>query len=401
MTDAYIYDALRTPRGKGKTTGALYEVKPVNLLGASLNALQKRTQLVTEHVDDVIIGCVTPLNGQGFNIAKTGLLYANWHERVSGMQLNRYCASGLEAVNLAATKIRSGWEELVVAGGVESMSRVPMGSDGGALIFDPEVINKVQYIPQGVSADLIASMEGFSREAIDSYALRSHQRAQQAWEKGYFNHSIVPIYDQNGLLILDKDEMIRPASTLEDLTSLEPSFAQVGNHGFDEMALHKYPIVEKINHIHTAGNSSGITDGASLILLGNEEKGKALSLKPRAKVLSIANVSVDPTLMLTGAVPATQKALQRAGMDIKDIDLWECNEAFAAIPILFQRELGIPDDIINVNGGAIAMGHPLGATGAMLLNILLDELERRNLSTGLVTLCVGGGMGVATIIERV
>lgn len=401
MTDAYIYDAIRTPRGEGKPSGALYEVKPIELLSTTLEALRVRNQLPTEEVDDVIIGCVTPINGQGFNIAKAGLLLAQWHERVSGMQINRYCASGLEAVNLAATKIRSGWEDLIVAGGVESMSRVPIGTDGGALIFDPEVINAVQYVPQGISADLIASMDGFDREMVDNYALRSQQRAAQAWEKGYFNNSIIPIYDNNGLLILNKDEHMRPESDLTDLAKLPPAFAETGNQGFDVMAIHKYPEVERIHHVHTAGNSSGIVDGASLVLVGNETLGKKLNLKKRARIRSIANVSVEPTVMLTGAIPATERALKRAKMSVKDIDLWECNEAFAAIPLKFQQAFDLNDDILNVNGGAIAMGHPLGATGAMLLNTLLDEMERRDLSTGLVTLCVGGGMGVATIIERV
>ncbi|MEL7020155.1 MAG: acetyl-CoA C-acetyltransferase [Bacteroidota bacterium] len=401
MTDAFIYDAIRTPRGRGKSNGALYEVKPIELLSTSLEALRQRHELPTEQVDDVIIGCVTPINGQGFNIAKAGLLLAQWHERVSGMQINRYCASGLEAVNLAATKIRSGWERLIVAGGVESMSRVPIGSDGGALVFDPDVINGVQYVPQGISADLLASREGFDRATVDAYALRSQQRAAYAWEQGYFSKSIIPIYDRNGLLILDKDEHVRPDAKLEGLGALPPAFAETGAQGFDAMAIHKYPDVESIDHVHTAGNSSGIVDGASLALIGSALMGKRLGLKKRAKILSIANVSVEPTLMLTGAIPATKRALKRAKMEVKDIDLWECNEAFAAVPLKFQRAFDIDDNRLNVNGGAIAMGHPLGATGTMLLNILLDEMERRNLSTGLVTLCVGGGMGVATVIERV
>lgn len=401
MIDAIIYDAIRTPRGEGKTSGALYEVKPIELLSATLEALRQRNQLPTEEVDDVIIGCVTPINGQGFNIAKAGLLLAQWHERVSGMQINRYCASGLEAVNLAATKIRSGWENLIVAGGVESMSRVPIGTDGGALIFDPAVINKVQYVPQGISADLIASMEGFDRVMVDQYALRSQQRAAHAWQQGYFTPSIIPIYDNNDLLILDKDEHLRPDGNLERLAQLPPAFAATGAQGFDVMALHKYPEVERIQHVHTAGNSSGIVDGASLALIGNTKMGKKLGLKKRAKIRSIANVSVEPTLMLTGAIPATERALKRAKMEAKDIDLWECNEAFAAVPLKFQRAFDLDDDILNVNGGAIAMGHPLGATGTMLLNILLDEMERRDVETGLVTLCVGGGMGVATVIERI
>ncbi|MFK7934537.1 MAG: acetyl-CoA C-acetyltransferase [Saprospiraceae bacterium] len=400
MTDAFIYDAIRTPRGEGKSSGALYEVKPIEMLSTTLEALRQRNELPTEEVDDVIIGCVTPINGQGFNIAKAGLLLAQWNERVSGMQINRYCASGLEAVNIAATKIRSGWENLIVAGGVESMSRVPIGSDGGPLIFDPAVINAVQYIPQGVSADLLASIEGFDRDAVDNYALQSHQRAAKAWTQGYFKKSIIPIYDKNGLLILDQDEHIRESS-LESLSQLAPSFAKTGKEGFTAMALHKYPEVERIQYVHTAGNTSGNVDGAALILVGNTRTGKKLGLKKRAKIRSIANVSVEPTLMLTGAIPATERALRRAKMQVKDIDLWECNEGFAAVPLKFQKAFDLSSDILNVNGGTIAMGSPLGATGAMLLNTLLDEMERRDLETGLVTLCVGGGMGVATIIERV
>ncbi len=401
MTDAYIFDAIRTPRGKGKSSGALYEVKPITLLAKVLNALQVRNHLNTNMVDDLLLGCVTPVDDQGFNIAKAALSYAGWHESVSGMQLNRYCASGLEAVNLAAMKIRAGWADVMVAGGVESMSRVPLGSDGGPLLFDPEVIQQTNYVPQGISADLIATMEGFTREDVDAFALQSQQRAAHAWEQGYFSNAIIPIYDQNGLLILEKDEHLRPDTTLESLTNLPPAFANIGATGFDDMALHRYPEVEKIQHVHTAGNASGIVDGAALVLIATQEKGEAMGWKPRARIVSVANVSTEPTLMLTGPTPAAQKALQAAGMTTKNIDLWECNEAFAAVPLKFQRDLDIAPDCLNVNGGAIAFGHPLGATGAMLLGILLDELERRNLSTGLVTLCAGGGMGIATIIERV
>lgn len=401
MTDAYIFDAIRTPRGKGKSSGALYEVKPITLLAKVLNALQKRNHLNTNMVDDLLLGCVTPVDDQGFNIAKAALSYAGWHESVSGMQLNRYCASGLEAVNLAAMKIRAGWADVMVAGGVESMSRVPLGSDGGPLLFDPEVIQQTNYIPQGISADLIATMEGFTREDVDAFALQSQQRAALAWEQGYFLNAIIPIYDQNGLPILEKDEHLRPDTTLESLTNLPAAFANIGATGFDDMALHRYPEVEKIQHVHTAGNASGIVDGAALVLIATKEKGEAMGWKPRARIVSVANVSTEPTLMLTGPTPAAQKALQAAGMTTKNIDLWECNEAFAAVPLKFQRDLDIDPKCLNVNGGAIAFGHPLGATGAMLLGILLDELERRNLSTGLVTLCAGGGMGIATIIERV
>ena len=401
MTDAYIFDALRTPRGKGKNTGALYEVKPIELLAHTLNALQNRNELDTSQVDDALIGCVTPVDDQGADIAKAALLYAGWNEVVAGVQLNRFCGSGLESVNLAAMKIRSGWEDLLVAGGVESMSRVPMGSDGGALLYDPEVTSKIGYVPQGISADLIATIEGFSREKLDAYALQSQQRAAQAWEAERFQKSIVPIRDKNGLLILDRDEHFRPETSLERLATLPAAFEKLGSYGFDEMALHKYPTVEKIKHLHTAGNSSGIVDGAALVLIGSEEKGKALGLKARARIRSAAIVGSEPTIMLTGPAPASRKALEKAGMKPADIDLWEVNEAFAAVVLRFQREMGISEDILNVNGGAIALGHPLGATGAMLLGTLLDELERRDLNTGLVSMCIGGGMGIATVIERV
>lgn len=401
MTDAYIFDALRTPRGKGKSNGALYEVKPIHLLAILLQALQQRNQLTTAEVDDLLLGCVTPVGDQGFNIAKTALLYAGWSHQVSGLQLNRYCASGLEAVNTAAMKLRAGWADLIVAGGVESMSRVPIGSDGGQLLFDPEVIESTNTIPQGIAADLIATVENFTRLDVDAYALQSQQRTANAWENGYFNKAIIPIYDQNGLPILEKDETFRSDATLESLGKLPSAFANVGAIGFDEVALKRYPEVEFIHHVHTAGNSSGIVDGAALVLLASKEKGEALGLKPRARIVSIANVGTEPTIMLTGPAPATQKALKVAGMTSKNIDLWECNEAFAAVPLKFQRDLDIDPERLNVNGGAIAMGHPLGATGAMLLGTLLDELERRDLTTGLVTLCAGGGMGIATIIERV
>lgn len=399
--EAHIFDALRTPRGNGKTKGALYEVKPVDLLSTCLRALQQRNELKTEAVDDVVIGCVTPIDDQGYNIAKAGLLHAGWDTSTGGMQISRYCASGLEAVNLAAMKIRSGWEELVVAGGLESMSRVPMGSDGGPTKYDPELIAKVGYIPQGISADLIATVEGFEREELDQYALHSHQRAFAAQEKGYFASAMIPIYDRNGLLILDKDEKVRGDSDLESLMALPPAFLERGKKGFDKIACQKYPMIEAVRHVHTAGNSCGIVDGAALVLVGSKKKGEALGLKPRARVVSVGVVSVDPTIMLTGPTPAAQKALAQAGMKAKDIDLWECNEAFAAVVLKFQRDMKIDVERLNVNGGAIAMGHPLGATGAMLLGTLLDELERRDLATGLVTMPVGGGMGVATIIERV
>lgn len=398
---AYIFDAVRTPRGKGKSSGSLYEVKPIELLGVLLNSIQERNDLDTSQVNDLLLGCVTPVGDQGYNIAKAALLYANWPHSVSGMQLNRYCASGLESVNLAATKVMAGTDDLLLAGGVESMSRSPMAADGGALLFDPDVIAKTNHIPQGVSADLIASLNGLSREELDAFALRSQQKATHAWEEGYFKNSIIPIHDRNGLLILEKDEHLRPESSMESLGKLNPAFVRQGESGFDEMALQRYPSVEKIHHLHTAGNSSGIVDGASLLLIGSEEKGKALGLKPRAKILSMANVSVEPTIMLTGPAPASQKALEKAGMKTSDIDLWEINEAFSSVVLHFQNEMNIPEEKLNVNGGAIAMGHPLGATGAMLVGTVLDELERQNLSTGLITLCAGGGMGIATIIERV
>jgi acetyl-CoA C-acetyltransferase len=401
MPEAFIYDALRTPRGKGKSSGALYEVKPVELLSATLQALQSRHPVDPTQLDDTIIGCVTPIDDQGYNIAQAALLHNGWDTSGGSLQINRYCASGLEAVNLAAMKIRSGWGNLLLAGGVESMSRIPMGTDGGALLFDPEVMAGAHYLPQGVAADLIATLEGFSREMLDEYAYQSQQRARHAMEAGYFSKSLVPIYDRNGLLILDRDEAVRPEVTMDKLSQLKPAFEHLGQMGFDDMALERYPVLESVQHAHTAGNSSGIVDGAALVLVGSESAGKEAGLKPRAKIRAAATVSVDPTLMLTGPAPAAEKVLGLAGMTAKDIDLWECNEAFASVVLKFQRELKIPDSKLNVNGGAIAMGHPLGATGAMLLGTLLDELERQDRQTGCVTLCAGGGMGIATIIERV
>ncbi len=401
MSEAYIFDALRTPRGKGKSSGALYEVKPIDLLATALTALKERNQIPTQEVDDVLIGCVTPIDDQGYNIAKAGLLHARWAESVGGMQINRYCASGLEAVNLAASKVRSGWESLIVAGGIESMSRVPIGSDGGALMYDPELINGVKFVPQGIAADLIATIEGFDRESLDRYALNSHQRAATAWNEGYFKKAIIPIFDRNGLPLLQEDEHIRRETDLEALAELSPSFAEMGEYGFDALAKQAFPMVSQVQHVHTAGNSCGIVDGAALLLVGTEQKGQSLELKARARIVAATSISVNPTIMLTGATPASEKVLRLAGMKKSDIDLWECNEAFASVVLKYQRDLDIDPDKLNVNGGAIAMGHPLGATGAMLLGTLLDELERRDLQTGLVSLCVGGGMGVATIIERV
>ena len=401
MTEAYIFDAVRTPRGKGKASGALYEVKPIDLLVSLLKSVEKRNQIDTSQIDDLLIGCVTPIDDQGADIAKAALLHAGWNENIAGAQLNRFCASGLEAVNMAAMKIRSGWEEMIVAGGVESMSRVKMESDGGALLFDPEVSSNVGYVPQGISADLIATIEGFSREDLDAFALASQQKANFAWENDHFQKSIIPIYDKNGLLVLEKDEHPRAGTTLEKLSFLSPAFSMLGSIGFDAVAIKKYPFVEKINHFHTAGNSSGIVDGAALVLVGSKEKGEAMGLKPRAKIIAGAIVGSEPTIMLTGPTPASKKALKIAGMKTKDIDLWEVNEAFAAVVLKFQKDMDVSEETVNVNGGAIAMGHPLGATGSMLLGTLLDELERQNKSTGMVTMCVGGGMGIATIIERV
>ena len=401
MTEAFIFDAVRTPRGKGKKDGALYSVKPVDLVAGLLRALQVRNGLDTSQVDDIVLGCVTPVGDQGADIAKTAALVADWDEQVSGVQLNRFCASGLEAVNLAAMKVRSGFEDLVVAGGVESMSRIPMGSDGGAWALDPATNMHTHFVPQGIGADLIATLEGFSREDVDAFALRSQQKAARARADGSFNKSLVPVTDQNGILILDHDEFIRAESTLQGLGSLKPSFEMMGQMGFDASALRKYSHVEKINHVHTPGNSSGIVDGAALMLIGSEAKGRELGLKARGRIVATAVTSTDPTIMLTGPAPASRKALAKAGLNVNDIDLFEVNEAFASVVMKFMKDMGVSEDKVNVNGGSIAMGHPLGATGCAILGTLLDELEKRNLRYGLATLCVGGGMGIATIIERV
>jgi acetyl-CoA C-acetyltransferase len=400
MNDALIFDAIRTPRGKGKKDGSLYSVKPVDLVVGLMKELQNRHHLDTQYVEDVILGCVTPVGDQGADIAKTAALAADWDDKVAGVQLNRFCASGLEAVNLAAMKIRSGWEDLVVAGGVESMSRIPMGSDGGAWAMDPATNMHTHFIPQGISADLIATLEGFSRQDVDAFALSSQKKAAAAKANGYFKKSVVPVRDQNGVVILDHDEFIRGDSTIEGLNKLNPSFQMMGSMGFDDTAKLKYPQVETINHIHTPGNSSGIVDGAALVLIGNAATGKKLGLKARARIVSAAVTSTEPTIMLTGPGPAALKALEKAGLNVNDIDLFEVNEAFAAVVMKFQKDLGVSAEKINVNGGSIAMGHPLGATGAMLVGTCLDELERRELRYGLITLCVGGGMGIATIIER-
>ncbi len=400
MVEAMVFDAIRTPRGRGKSSGALHEVKPISLLTGVLKELQKRHDLDTSQVDDVVMGCVTPVGEQGSCIAKTAALAAGWDYRASGVQLNRFCASGLEAVNMAAQKVRSGWEDLVVAGGGESMSRVPLGTDRGPWACDPETAFDTAFIPQGISADLIATLEGFSRDQVDSYAMRSQQRAGAARESGRFKRSLVPVEDAVGDVILDHDEFIRPQTTMDGLAALKTSFDKMGEMGYDAVAIQRYPQVERIKHVHTPGNSSGIVDGAAAVLIGSEEKGRQLGLTPRARFVSVALSGADPTIMLTGPMPAARKALAKAKMQIEQIDLFEINEAFAVVPMKFMKELNVSDEIVNVNGGAIAMGHPLGATGAMILGTLIDELERRKLRYGLATLCVGGGMGIATIVER-
>ena len=398
--DAYIFDAIRTPRGK-KKDGALSELTPTDILAKLLKSLQKKNDLDTSQIDDVVIGCTTPIGEQGGNIAKAAVQYADWDYNVPGMQVNRFCASGLESINLAAMKIISGWENLIVAGGVECMSRVPMGSDGGSMAFEPKVNLKTQFVPQGIGADLIATLGGHNRKDVDSFAYESQKRAAHALRKGYFK-SIIPVTDQNGLDILAYDEHIRSDTTMEDLGRLDPAFEMIGNLGYDAIAMGKYTGVENINHVHTAGNSSGIVDGAAAVLIGSKQKGKDLGVSPRAKIISAATVSTDPTIMLTGPGPASKKVLKKAGMVIDDIDLIEVNEAFAAVVLRFIEDMGLDsNEKVNVNGGAIAMGHPLGATGAMLLGTAIDEMERRDLSTSLITLCVAGGMGIATIIERV
>jgi len=401
MTEAYVFDALRTPRGKGKKDGTLHEVKPIDLLTGLLIELQARHRFDTAAVDDVVMGIVSPVGEQGSVLPKVAALKAGWDFRCAGVQVNRFCASGLEAVNLAAQKVRSGWEDLVVAGGVESMSRVPIGSDGGAWAQDPATNSETLFVPQGIGADLIATLDGYTRADVDAFALESQRRATAARAAGYFKHSVVPVRDFIGQTILAEDEFIKPKTTLEGLGALKASFEQLGGMGFDAVALQRYPQVERIHHVHHAGNSSGIVDGAAAVLIGNEAATKAHGLTPRARIVATALSGADPTIMLTGPVPAAKKALARAGMTIDQIDLFEVNEAFAAVPMRFMRELGVPHDKVNVNGGAIAMGHPLGATGAMILGTLIDELHRRGQRYGLATLCVGGGMGIATIVERI
>jgi acetyl-CoA C-acetyltransferase len=403
MAEAFVYDHIRTPRGRGKAVGSLHEVKPVDLVVGLLDELKTRNPtLDPARVDDVVLGVVTPIGDQGGDIAKTAALKAGYPETVAGVQLNRFCASGLEAVNQAAQRVRSGFEDLVIAGGVESMSRVPMGSDGGAWAMDPATALQTGFVPQGIGADLIATIEGWKREDVDAYAAESHHRAAKAWANGYFDDAVVPVRDLSGVTVLDRDETVRPDTSVEGLAGLKPSFAQIGRDaGFDDVALEKYHWIPAIDHVHHAGNSSGIVDGAAVMAIGTEEVGTSLGLTPRARIISTAVSGADPTIMLTGPAPAARKALARAGLEVDDIDLWEINEAFAAVAMRFMRDMGISHDVTNVNGGAIAMGHPLGATGAMILGTLVDELARRDQKRGLATLCVGGGMGIATIVELV
>ena len=402
MSEAIIYDAVRTPRGKGKKSGSLNEVPPVQLASKVLQAIEKRNNLNTADIDDVVLGCVHPTNEQGADIARSAVLEAKWDQTVSGVQVDRFCASGLEAVNIAAGQIMSGQADMSIGGGVESMSRVPMGSSGGAWMADPTVAYNSYFVPQGISADLLATKYGYTRTDVDSYAVDSQKRADNAWKEKRFKKSIINVEDQNQLTILDKDEYMRPNTTMQSLAALDPSFAHIGkNHGFNEVAILKYPDIETIDHVHHAGNSSGIVDGAAAVLIGNKEMGNKYELKPRAKIRSFASIGSEPTIMLTGPADSAEKALKRANMQATDIDLFEMNEAFAAVVLRFMDALNVDHSKVNVNGGAIALGHPLGATGAIILGTVLDELERRDLSTGLITLCVGAGMGTATIIERI
>ena len=402
MTDAFILDAVRSPRGRGRPDGSLHSITPIQLAAQTLGALRDRTSLDTSQVDDVILGCVTPVGEQGADIARIATLAAGYAENVPGKQLNRFCASGLEAVNTAAAQIMAGQSDMVIGGGVEHMSRVTMGMDGGAWAIDPAVAFPLHFIPQGISADLIATMEGFTREQVDAFAVESQRRAAHAQAAGYFDRSLFAVRDVIGEVALDKDEYLRPGTSMADLAKLKPAFEMLGEQGgFTAVALQRYPEVESINHVHTAGNSSGIVDGAAAVLLGSKKAAKKAGLTPRARIRAFASSGSEPTIMLTGPAPSARKALKRAGMKPKDIDLWEINEAFASVVLKFIRDMDLSMDNVNVNGGAIALGHPLGATGAVILGMVLDELERRNLSTALITLCVGGGMGTATIIERV
>lgn len=402
MTEAYIYDAVRTPRSRGKMgAGTLSEVKPINLLSGLLKGLQQRHDLDTSLVDDVIMGCVTPTSEQGSDIAKCAVMHAGWDESVPGVQLDRFCASGLEAVNSAAAKVASGMETLIVAGGIESMSRVPMGSNGGPFLADPEFIADNLSVPQGIGADLIATLDGYSRETVDAFAMQSQQRAANARDKGWFDGSVIPVTDRNGMTILQRDDFNKPETNMDTLGSLRASFVQMGGAGFDDMALRRYPQVAQINHVHTAGNSSGIVDGASAVIIGNQQAGEAMGIKPRGRIVTTAVLATDPIIMLAGPGPAAKKCLQKAGLKPSDVDIWEINEAFASVALRYMKDLGIDDSITNVNGGAIAMGHPLGATGGCLVSIVLDELERRDAKRAMISLCVGGGMGISTLIERV
>ncbi len=398
--EAYIYDAVRTPRGRGKSDGSLHEIQPVDLLATVLKAIKDRHDLDTSYIDDVIMGCVSPIGEQGADIARTAVLAAGYAQSVAGVQVNRFCSSGLEAINMAAAYVMSGQVDMLVAGGVESMSRVPMGSDGGALMMNPQIISQHKIVPQGISADLIATKYGYSRNDVDTFAVESVRRAVAAQTANRYK-SIVPVKDEIGITVLDRDEGIRPETTLESLGKLKPAFEMMGGMGLDALALMKYNDLVNINHVYHVGNSSQLTDGAGALLIGNKATGDKLGLKPRAKIKAFAIVGSEPTIMLTGPVPATEKILKKAGMNIGDIDLFEVNEAFAAVPMLFMEHFGVDHSKVNVNGGAIALGHPLGATGAILSSTLIDELERSNKSTGLVTLCIGGGMGIATIFERV
>ncbi len=401
MAEAFIYDHVRTPRGRGKKTGSLHEVKPIDLVVPLLQAIGERNEtLDTDAIDDVILGCVTPIGDQGSDIARVAVIKAGLPESIAGVQLDRFCASGLEAVNQAAARVRSGWEDLIVAGGVESMSRLPLGSNGGAWAMDPKTSLDTDFIPQGVSADLIATLEGFTREDVDALAAESHRRAAAAWEAGKYDDCVIPVKDANGLVVLDKDETVRPDTTVESLAGLKPSFIMQGQDaGFDDVALAKYSQLEKINHVHHAGNSSGVVDGAALMLIGSEEAGKKHGLTPKGRIVAGAVIGSEPTIMLTGPAPAARKALEKAGLTADDIDLWEINEAFASVALRFMKDMGIKQDVVNVNGGAMAMGHPLGATGAIILGTLVDELKRQGKRYGLATLCVGAGMGIATIVE--
>lgn len=402
MTDAYIYDHVRTPRGRGRSDGSLHEVTPISLTTQVLQAVRDRNELDTSLIDDVVYGCVSPVGEQGAVLPRVAALNAGFSEDVAGVQLNRFCASGLVATNFAATKVMAGQADLAIGGGVECMSRVPMGSDGGAWGMDPDVASNTYFAPQGTSADLIATKYGFTRDDVDSYAVESQKRAKAAWDDNRFEKSIMPAKDQLGMVILDHDEHMRPETTMQSLAGLKPSFADLGeNFGFNSIALQKYPEIERLNHVHHAGNSSGIVDGSAAILVGNKDIEGAIGIKPRARIVAFADVGSEPTIMLTGPSFAAEKALKRAGMTKDDIDLWELNEAFASVVLRFMQALDIDHNDINVNGGAIAMGHPLGATGAMILGTAVDELERSGKSTALVTLCIGAGMGTATIIERV